>query len=349
MFDTNLILKPLWDTGKVIRETVLFREDQDCPLLFVPEEILEITNLAGDIRFEEGMDWELRDGKLHRLPGSRLDEITDAELFPAEAVEDGTFPMPGGFSLFTPQAQLILRQAQVTYTCQPEQWTGVRPESARAILPRTFAALEAKRPLRLLLNGDSISVGAQCTGSLNLPPWQPNYGQMLTAALEAHYGAPVEFINTSVGGMDSTWAVENLEANILQYKPDLLIIAFGMNDGWKTPEHFGSNIRAMVAGVRERCPDCEIILVATSLPNPILTDPQAHFWGNQQYFLPVLEEIAADPVHGGHIAVANISDMHRYLLTKKRFLDLTSNNVNHPNDFFYRLYAQFLTGMLTES
>ena len=31
---------------------------------------------------------------------------------------------------------------------------------------------------------------------------------------------------------------------------------------------------------------------------------------------------------------------HADILTRKRYYDGTSNNVNHPNDFICRLYAQ---------
>lgn len=48
------------------------------------------------------------------------------------------------------------------------------------------------------------------------------------------------------------------------------------------------------------------------------------------------------------VAVADIGSVHRYMMERKRFIDMTSNNVNHPNDFFYRVHAQFLAGMLID-
>ena len=39
--------------------------------------------------------------------------------------------------------------------------------------------------------------------------------------------------------------------------------------------------------------------------------------------------------------------MQAALHSRKRFIDTTGNHVNHPNDFFHRLYAQYLCGMLT--
>ncbi len=101
----------------------------------------------------------------------------------------------------------------------------------------------------------------------------------------------------------------------------------------------------MVEAVRAQHPACEFILVATSTPNPILTDEKAPFWGNQCRFGAALECIAQDPAYGG-IAVADITGMQAALHSRKRFIDTTGNHVNHPNDFFHRLYAQFLCGML---
>lgn len=350
MFDTTLISTPVWNTEKVIGETIMMHRNPDgtacASLLFVPEEIISVTDLSGTVSYEEGKDWEFRDGKIHLLPGTRIDSITDEELYPAVHEEGKSFPKPGGYSLWTQGALMVVRQIHVTYTCKNGQWTGVRPTSAKALLPRTFQALENKQPLTILLNGDSISAASQVSKTLNIPPYQPGYGPMLIQSLEARYGCSINYVNTSVGGKDTNWAVENIEENINVHNPDLVIIAFGMNDGRKTPEEFEERIRTMIKLIREKHPLVEFILVATSLPNPVLTSPEAPFWGNQQYFLGNLNAIAEDPAMGGGIVVANISDMHRYLLSKKSFQDLTSNNVNHPNDFFYRCYAQFLYGML---
>lgn len=38
--------------------------------------------------------------------------------------------------------------------------------------------------------------------------------------------------------------------------------------------------------------------------------------------------------------------IHQQLLKTKRFFDMTANNVNHPNDFLIRAYAQLVTTLL---
>ena len=41
------------------------------------------------------------------------------------------------------------------------------------------------------------------------------------------------------------------------------------------------------------------------------------------------------------VAVANLTQIHKDILaTGKKYRDMTGNNINHPNDFIARVYAQ---------
>ena len=43
------------------------------------------------------------------------------------------------------------------------------------------------------------------------------------------------------------------------------------------------------------------------------------------------------------VGVANVTEMHKAMFDAgKRYRDLTGNNINHPNDFVVRLYAQVI-------
>ena len=195
----------------------------------------------------------------------------------------------------------------------------------------------------MALFGDSISAAANNTKDLNLPPYQPGFGEMLAAWLRDAYKSELFYVNTAVGGKETRWAIQEADARVSEHDPDLVILAFGMNDGAKSMEEFVENTREVIRRVRAKKPECEFLLVATSLPNPILTDPRARFWSHQEHHMKALSAIAED-TEG--VAVADIGAVHGYMLQKKRFIDMTSNNVNHPNDFFYRIHAQFLAGML---
>lgn len=344
------MLTPVWDTGTVWGESLLMVRDESgraaAPLLYKPKKILSVTNAAMTEEYEEGRDWVLEDGCLCLAPDSRIFCFEKDELYPPEPIEGGSFAMPGGNIRFGEGSFFHQRQIAVSYEAEICDWPGVKPVSARERLPRTWAALCEKRPLHILAYGDSITWGGNASLRANAQPFQHPYSELFAEGLARLHKAPVRLTNTAVGGKDIRWGAENTQLMVCDYEPDLVVLAFGMNDGGKTPEEFEALTRKTVEAIREKLPDCEFILVATSTPNPILTDEKAPFWGNQYRFKPVLDTIAADPAYGGGIAVADITGMQAALHSRKRFIDTTGNHVNHPNDFFHRLYAQFLCGML---
>lgn len=337
----------IWNTEIMYEESILMVKDEqgraEAGLLFEPIEVMRVENLAKGEVYEEGRDYTIENGKIVLTENSRIFAFEKDGLFPANPAPGESFPMPGGNSLFHEGAFFIERQIAVTYKCAAGQWKGIKPVLAEKELPRSIGLLKNGRPFRMVLFGDSISAASNNTKDLNLPPYQPGFGEMLYDWLTCAYESEIFYINTAVGGRETRWALEEAEERVAKYEPDLVILAFGMNDGGKTLEEFVENTRKVIAAVREKKPECEFLLIATSLPNPILTDPRAKFWSHQEHHMAALSEIAKD-TEG--VAVADIGSVHRYMMERKRFIDMTSNNVNHPNDFFYRVHAQFLAGML---
>ncbi len=343
-------MTPVWDTDLVWEESFMFMKDEngvaEAPFLYPPIEILKVTSSDGATVYEEGVDWVLADGKFRLTDSSRIYAYTYDELYPREKpAVGGSFPMNDRFLLFGEDRTFIKNQISVTYTCARGGWDGPLPTLADHELPRTFGLLRSGKPMNLVFYGDSITAGANNTEKQGVYPFQPCYGKLLHHALCERYGEQITYVNTAVGGKETDWAIAEVEGRVNAHDPDLVVLAFGMNDGRKAPEVFEKNIRTVIDKVRAKQPNCEFILVATSLPNRILTDSKAPFWSNQRFFKENLDAIAAD--YAGTV-VANIRDVHKFLLSRKRFMDLTSNQVNHPNDFFYRIHAQYLAGMLIE-
>jgi hypothetical protein len=46
------------------------------------------------------------------------------------------------------------------------------------------------------------------------------------------------------------------------------------------------------------------------------------------------------------VAAADVTSVWAELLEHKKYLDITGNGVNHPNDFGHRLYADVLSALL---
>ncbi len=349
MMDRRTIRTPLWDADMMYEESLLMIRDgqgrAEAQLLFDPEEIIRVENLARGEVYEEKADYLVENGKIVLTENSRIFAFGPQDLFPENPQPGESFPMPGGNSLFHEGVFFVERQIAVTYRCKKGQWKGITPVKAEKELARSLGLLKEGKPFRMVLFGDSISAAANNTKDLNVPPYQPGFGEMLYDWLQDAYQSDIFYVNTAVGGKETRWAVETAGERVAQYDPDLVILAFGMNDGSKTIEEYVENTRKVIGIVREKKPECEFLLVATSLPNPILTDPKARFWSHQEKHREALSAIIAD-TQG--TALADIGSVHRYMLKRKRFIDMTSNNVNHPNDFFYRVHAQFLAGMLTD-
>jgi hypothetical protein len=99
----------------------------------------------------------------------------------------------------------------------------------------------------------------------------------------------------------------------------------------------------MVDRIKAANPETDIILVATSTPNPLLTDARAKFWTYQYLYGEMLKKFESDG-----IALLDIGALQKELHKNKRFIDTTGNNVNHPNDFFIRIHAQALSTLLVK-
>lgn len=162
------------------------------------------------------------------------------------------------------------------------------------------------------------------------------------------FDTEVDFLNPSVGGKSTDWGVENARELVSVQRPDLAILAFGMNDGTGrlSAEAFKNNIGTIMESVRSYNSDADLILVAPMLPNPLAAipgQPDMSFLGEQENYREALEQLA-----GVGTVVADMTTIHRELLKHKLYCDMTGNNVNHPNDFLVRWYAQVVSALLVK-
>lgn len=331
---------PFWKTKTMYNESVLMISKEDnmpkAKLLFKPKRIISVTNAALTEEYQEGKDWILEKDEIVLLPNSNAHFMTEKALFPDST---GRFPRKGGGTVFHSEGTFFHdRQLAVTYKHKRKLWKGPISHPDNLALSKTAIKLKQKEKLHLLLFGDSISAGANASGSSNTAPNLPDWGNLFVQNLRNHFGSEITFTNTSVGGMDSKWGLKNVDSLVNSYAPDLVLIAFGMNDGTgkMPPKVFGDNIKAMIEKIRQQNASTEIILVEPMLPNP-----ESLFLGTQPAFKAVLDTIAIQH----RAAVVDMTSVHGMLLKHKSYQDMTGNNINHPNDFLMRWYAQMASGL----
>lgn len=346
-----LDLTPFWSRDVMEGESVLFvkhgaAELPQAKVFFEPTAILSVRSSSGEITYTEGQDYVWTPGTRDiRLPaGSRITFKLPGDLRrPAKSQPFTLTHRDGnGEILFGGGHEYHDLQTVISYRHAPGLWTGPVPAFAGASLPHTLGKLTAKQPLTIALLGDSISTGCNASGWAKVAPFQPAYQDLFVRHLENVYGAKVTLANVAVGGTGSAWGVQTI-GKVIEAKPDLVLLAFGMNDcpGRLSAADYQANLRAMMEAVRQALPEAEFVLVATMLGNAdwVIMQPEL--------FPAYRDALAA--LCGPGVVLADMTSVWTELLKIKKDWDMTGNGVNHPNDFGHRIYAQVLSALLVRA
>ena len=343
------MLQPVWE-GDVVHDesTVLLQESEGGPLIgrlaFPVAEILSVRNSNRERAYDVTKQVKLHaNGTIELAPDTQAPFVTMSELFkPTDS------PMSYKHRVGHPEQSLLYgpgrwfhdHQVEVTYRRKEFTWKGAQPKFAIENLPRTIATLQAGEPLTIGVSGDSISAGGDASGLNAVAPHMPAFPELVTQQLRASYKSKVALKNRAIGG----WSIANGNADLdalLAEKPQLIIMAYGMNDvGRRDPAWFKGQAEQFIQKVRATDPNIEMILVT-----PMLGHVE---WIHtpREMFFSYRDELQS--LCGPGIVLADLSSVWSELLQNKHDLDLTGNGLNHPNDYGHRLYAQVLLALLVE-
>lgn len=345
--DAAGLLRPFWRGEVMDGESVLFvRDGEAAParasVLYPIRKLLDVRDASGEVRYDEGRDyaWEPGSRTITVPPGSRIVAAAPGSLRrPAGSqVFRLTHRDGNGEILFGGKLDYHALQTVVRYEHAPGLWAGPAPRFDPAALPATVAKLRNREPVKVVVLGDSISTGCNASGWGGGKPFQPAYPELVCGFLRQRYGSPVDLANLSVGGKDSAWGLSMVD-KVAEAGPDLLVLAFGMNDaGGRPADDFRDKVAATIRGVREKRPGVEVILVATMVGNPdwVALRPE---------LFPQYRDALAG-LRGPGVALADVTGAWSEFLRLKKDADHTGNGVNHPNDFGHRVYAQIIAALL---
>jgi acyl-CoA thioesterase-1 len=336
--------EPVWKSTVVHRESSILLQDGDGPptvrLAFPALEILQIQPASRlentpDERYREDVEWRWSDNKsaLEWIGPVPCDPVRTKQLFVPEGSPNSYKHRAGNPQqslLYAPGKWFHERNLEITYRRAGE--IPIAPERISARLVRTMEKLSNRSKLVLAISGDSISTGLDASGTTLSPPNQPGYPDLVAAQLTKDFGSEIELVNRSVAGWSIANGLADLD-NLLASKPDLLIVAYGMNDvGRRDPAWFADQARKIDAKAKETLPDLEIIWVTPMLGNrEWVHTPREMFFEYQKALRQV--------VSPGD-ALADVTEVWEIMSRQKHDLDYTGNGLNHPNDFGHRLYAQ---------
>lgn len=254
----------------------------------------------------------------------------------------GTYDGPNGSKImFTEGAGIVMHHIAVTYH-HTESWDGTFPSAQKEKLSKTIQKLENKEQLNVVFYGDSIMTGCNASDRLGVEPYQLDFPSAFVSELKRQYEyEDIALFNPSLGGTISDWGARNVDSYVANAScdPDLVVIGFGMNDGsLNVPvDTYISNIQTIIDHVKAYNNDCEIITVATILPN--LNSIQYRL--QPQYLEPLktLTERYED------VCLLDMTTFSGDLYRHKHALDLLANNINHPSDFLVRQYTSNLLNL----
>lgn len=312
-------------------------------LLFTPTKIIAVVHTPTGTTYEEGRDYTV-DAASRRLTltkDTRIPFTTKADFEPALGQSGQLYRDETRDIFFENEHRFHDLQVEVTYEHTEDAWVGINgpvPQSGGEYLPDITRKLNAKEPLNVCLLGDSISFGLNASGVAGVPPLQPAYGDLFVQGLSARFGSAIDFTNFSVSGMGAPWGIEQAPL-VAEKKPDLAIIAFGMNDasGHFTPADFTANIQRIMDAIKSIHPATSFIVVSPMRGNAEWKHAAPDLYPQYRDALMALQ--------GPGVAVADLTSFWSVFLEHKRFADITGNGVNHPNDFGYRVYAQVLLAL----
>lgn len=339
---------PVWEGDTVYHESVAFYPEPEsgkiapAPLLYRPEKILSVFSSDFSRKYREGEDYILDGGRIRLTEESEIPVWEYDEFYRKEpdTIPISSAAAPGRYIRVEGSGIYASRQAAVTYRkCGDSVWSGPVPEYCGGRLWRVTEKLTKKQPITIVYYGDSIMTGCDASGKYGRSPNMPIFPDLVTQSLKKHYGLEeISAFNTAVGGKTSQWGLEELKERVIDKRPDLVVVGFGMNDSGSVDEYELNN-RLIAERTREICPDTEFLFVSTTLPNQDCVG-----WCRLQPEYQKGLEHLVNTMPG--TALVRMTDMHRYLLSAKRFWDMTGNGVNHPNDFLARVYAQTIAAAL---
>ncbi len=373
MADLDKLMQPIFSGTTSHNETVMFLDKGDTKSLLYPiESIQSVTSYDGKKVYEEGKDYVIVDGKLQVTENSTIPCITSAKYYNYSGSIINIMHNGKQTPIHWGEGQAMTNwQVNVNYT-HAAGWSGYAQPSELEVYQNFVKKLQAGEDVTVFFYGDSITYGANASWINGYAPHQLSYPILFVQALADLFDYTVKFerpdltsgmpiakiptedyvagdrgtityVNTAIGGWTSENGVTNLKAfvedQIAAYGCDLFVVGFGMNDAAVAPATTSNNVKKIVNAVLDLKPEASIALVSTMVPNP----KGIGWYGNQDKQEAELTRLAKLlRSKGNDIAVCHMTSTSLAILKNKDFHDYSGNNINHPNDYFVRVYAQTL-------
>ena len=314
-----------------VGESVVFIGEEPAALAHPPVrgQPLSVRNTylpaSESLVYVEGRDFvvDYTAGTLRRTSDSRLPDFRRNMLFGQEGFDHSKFPGFGNSGYF----------AFVDYAYAPAAAWPVQDRQTE-FLRSTQARLKAGGGVKIVAYGDSITAGGDASRP-ELIFWR----RWADELQRRHPNAQVTAVNGATGGDSTVQGLQRLQAKVLDEKPDLVLMGFGMNDhnvgGVPIPQ-FQENLKQMIARIRSETA-AEVVLLSAFPPNPK--------WRFGSHRMADYAEATRQVARDAACAYADVFNNWQTVAARKKPEDLLANNFNHPNDFGHWIYFRVLDAL----
>lgn len=338
-------LRPIWTTRNVYNETVSFiGKDDVATLMYTPTKIYKVYDYYLQKEYTEGVDYCVEGNKIRLTENTAVNYWLRKDYYYAGPQSPYSIPTNEGYLKFS---EVVPNTHQISICYEHEDtYKGAIPVGQENKFLKLNNILKEGGTLNICAVGDSITKG--CGSSDYIMQYEsarhqvgnpykvgvPSYINLVKEYLDSKENVTVSLCNTAVGGTGVSNGLEQMSKWTIV--PDLVVIAFGMNDASVDTYTFYERTKALIEQARNLNPECEILLISSMIPNPEVIN----WLGNianfeEQSLLKLLAEY-------DNVGLAPMTSVSQslYGVLGKKFEDLNSNSINHPNDFVHRIYAQ---------
>lgn len=316
--------------------------------------------LKTTIRYRVGRDYVVtQDGGLRRTAKSRIPDYRVNGVFGLETFDHFELAKYSNTRFF---AYVDYSYLSLSLIEPPPKGLGAEAlEGVRTKLARG-------NRVKVVAFGDSVTAGGEST-STDLIYWERWLHQLRSKYPQAE----IQGVNSGQGGDLTEDGLARMDAGVITPKPDLVLIAFGLNDfnrgavevkldkwanrrakwarSWaklrdqpppaqsnrfERLDYFAMNLREMVDRVKKET-SADVILISALQPNP----RWKYGNGDMASFAAVTQKVAREK----GVAYVNVYDTWQNFAKRKKPEDLLANNANHPNDFGHWIYLQALSAL----
>lgn len=209
------------------------------------------------------------------------------------------------------------------------------------------AGLVANGPMTIVVFGDSVTQGAFGYKEMN---YEATYWSRLRKKInKCNPVVPVNVINAGINGTSAKRSLDRMEDQVLRYKPDLLIVCFGLNDVNNPLEDYVGALREIFK--RGMDSGAEVIFMTPNMLNTsVAEDTHPEFYEYAKKTAQMQNEGRFDRYIDAAVALAEemgvtVCDCYKKWKELAQTQDTTyllANRVNHPTYDMHELFAQSL-------